>query len=198
MTLPPEAFGKALAARAGIRADREKQEMSRHLNPIMNVVKAEAVPIGARVPGAAAVTSRGEEVQDHRAGMTAVRAGQEAVPERVADQRRLEAEAAAGVTAVVQARAVDSKLEHEAAAADRPEPRGGGIPPAEADKAEPGPPKAALPEARAVESAAAAAARSSRKILGDDLFQSGSSRLSRERYPVNDKEALPCLNIIMW
>lgn len=198
MTLPPEAFGKALAARVGIRADRKKQEMSRHLNPIMNVVKAEAVPIGARVPGAAAVTSRVEKGQGHRAGMTAVRAGQEAVPERVEDHRRLGAEVAAGVKAAVQARAVDRKLEHEAQAADRPEPRGGGILPAEADKAEPGPPKAELPEARAVDGAAAAAARGSREILGDDLFQSGSSRLSRERYPVNDKEALPCLNIIMW
>lgn len=125
MTLPPEAFGKALAARAGIRADRRKQEMSRHLNPIMNVVKAEAVPIGARVPGVAAVTSRVGEGQDHRAGMTAIRAGQEAVPERVEDHRRPEAEAAARVKAVVQARAADRKPEHEAAAADRPEPRGG-------------------------------------------------------------------------
>jgi hypothetical protein len=85
MTLPPEAFGKAPAARAGIRDDRKKQEMSRHLNPIMNVVKAEAVPIGARVPDAAAVTSRVEEGQDHRAGMTVVQAAREAVPERGAD-----------------------------------------------------------------------------------------------------------------
>ena len=159
MTLPPEAFGKALAARAGIRADRRKQEMSRHLNPIMNVVKAEAVPIGARVPGVAAVTSRVGEGQDHRAGMTAIRAGQEAVPERIEDHRRPEAEAAARVKAVVQARAADRKPEHEAAAADRPEPRGGGNSPAAADKAEPDPPKAALPEAKAVDDVAVGAAR---------------------------------------
>lgn len=73
-----EAFGKAPAAQAGIRAEREKLEISLHLNPIKNAAKAEAGRIAVRVPGGAAAASRAEEGPDRHAEMNVDPDGQEA------------------------------------------------------------------------------------------------------------------------
>lgn len=172
-----EAFGKAPAAQAGIRADREKQETSLRLNLIKNVVKAEAGRIAVRVPGGAAEASRVEEEPDRHAEMSADPDGLEAVTAvqaRDADHRRLEVAAAAVVTAGVQAKAVvDShRPEHVAAAAvDSPEPRVGGITAVAVDKAVHDLPKAAVQEARVVDGAVAAAANRYRRFLESICFK---------------------------
>lgn len=185
-----EAFGKAPAAQAGIRAEREKLEISLHLNPIKNAAKAEAGRIAVRVPGGAAEASRAEEGPDRHAEMNVDPDGQEAVTAvqardadnlrleaaaavvvtvgvqaKAADHYRLEVAAVAVVTAEMQAKAVDHRPEHAAAAAvDRPEPRGVEIKAVAADRAVPDPLKAALQEARVVAGAVDAAARRSREF----------------------------------
>jgi len=171
-----EALGKAPAAQAGIRADREKQETSLRLNLIKNVVKAEAGQIAVRVPGGAAVASRVEEEPDRHAEMSVAPDGLEAatvVQARDADHRRLEVAAAAVVTAGVQAKAVDShRPEHVAAAAvDSPEPRVGEIKAVAVDKAVHDLPKAAVQEARVVDGAVAAAASRYRRFLEGICFK---------------------------
>jgi hypothetical protein len=193
-----EAFGKAPAAQAGIRADREKQETSPRLNLIKNVVKAEAGQIAVRVPGGAAVASRVEEEPDRHAEMSVAPDGLEAatvvqakgadhrrlevaaaavvtagVQAKGADHRRLEVAAVAVVTAGVQAKAVDShRPEHVAAAAvDSPEPRVGEIKAVAVDKAVHDHPKAAAQEARVVDGAVAAAASRYRRFLEGICFK---------------------------
>lgn len=170
-----EAFGKAPAAQAGIRADREKQETSLRLNLIKNGVKAEAGQIAVRVPGGAAVASRVEEEPDRHAEMSVALDGLEAatvVQARDADHRRLEVAAVAVVTAGVQAKTVDShRPEHMAAAVDSPEPRVGGITAVAVDKAVHDLPKAAVQEARVVDGAVAAAASRYRGFLESICFK---------------------------
>jgi hypothetical protein len=171
----PETFGKARAAQAGIRADREKQETSLRLKPIKNAAKAEAGRSAVRVPDGAAAASRVEEDPDRHAGMSVDPGGQKAVTDvqaRDADHCRLEVAAVAVVTAAVQAKVVDNhRPEHAAAAAvDRSEPRVGGIKAAAVDKAVPDLPKAAVQGARVVAGAVAAAAKSQRGMLGSICF----------------------------